>query len=207
MKSNSAFLGFVVGLGFGGAISWLITKLYYEEKNRQDIESVKETYSFWQNQTASMNLDDQESFDDEDEEAKDFVNVDYAKVIEQQGYKTDYNAISKPQEDIQQPTKIEEQVKQDKPYVIYPDEFGDYEDYNQISLVYYRDGVLADINDCIIDNIEETVGIDFADHIGEYEDDAVHIRNDSTKCDYEILVDLRSWEEVLESKPYLKTEE
>ena len=55
-----------------------------------------------------------------------------------------------------------------------------------------------------VEDIENVVGLDFADHIGEYEDDAVHIRNERLRCDYEILRDLRKYSDVLEDKPYLR---
>lgn len=35
-------------------------------------------------------------------------------------------------------------------------------------------------------------------HFGEYEEDAVFVRNDAKKCDYEILKDLRRFCDVLE---------
>ena len=84
----------------------------------------------------------------------------------------------------------------EKPYIISPEEFGDFDEYTKLSLTYYSDGVLADENDEIVDDIDETVGADFADHFGEYEDDSVFVRNDRLKCDYEILRDNRSYSDV-----------
>ena len=49
----------------------------------------------------------------------------------------------------------------EKPYVISPEEFGDFDEYTKLSLTYYSDGVLADENDEIVDDIDETVGADF----------------------------------------------
>lgn len=80
----------------------------------------------------------------------------------------------------------------DTPYVISPDEYGEC-GYETISLTYYSDGVLADENDELVDNTVETVGKDYISHFGEYEDDSVFIRNDSKKCDYEILRDYKSY--------------
>ena len=90
-----------------------------------------------------------------------------------------------------------------KPYVIPPEKFGEHEEkYTTASLTYYADGVLTDDEyDEPVDNIEELVG-DFASHFGEYEDDSVFVRNDITKCDYEILRDLRRYSEVAKSKPH-----
>ena len=81
----------------------------------------------------------------------------------------------------------------EKPYVITPEEFGELADYQTISLTYWHDAVLTDDYDEIIDNPDDIVGEDFADHFGEYEDDSVFVRNDARKTDYEILLDNRDY--------------
>lgn len=80
----------------------------------------------------------------------------------------------------------------DTPYVITPEEFAEC-GYETISLTYYSDGVLVDENDEPIDDVNEIVGKDFASHFGEYDDDSIFIRNDSKKCDYEILRDYKNY--------------
>lgn len=91
------------------------------------------------------------------------------------------------------------------PHVISPDEFGDQDGYDEISLTYYSDGTVTDDNDRAMDGdeIEETIGKDSLMHFGEYEDDSVFVRNDRLKVDYEILMDQRSYADVLREKPYL----
>ena len=54
----------------------------------------------------------------------------------------------------------------------------------------------------IVDDIEETVGEDSLEHFGEYEDDSVYVRNDAKKCDYEILLDQRYYQEILDTQPH-----
>lgn len=91
------------------------------------------------------------------------------------------------------------------PYVISPDEFGDQDGYEEISLTYYTDGTVADDNERAMseDEIEESIGKDSLTHFGDYEDDSVFVRNDRLKVDYEILMDQRSYADVLREKPYL----
>ena len=60
--------------------------------------------------------------------------------------------------------------------------------------------VFADDNDDVIDDIEGTVGIDSLTHFGEYEDDAVFVRNDELKCYYEILLDHRNYNDFVKKK-------
>lgn len=50
--------------------------------------------------------------------------------------------------------------------MIPPEQFGDDEEYEQISLTYYADGVLADENDEVIEDVEDAVGIDSLNHFG-----------------------------------------
>ena len=92
-----------------------------------------------------------------------------------------------------------------EPRVISPDEFGDQDGYDEISLTYYSDGTVTDGDDRAMseDEIEETIGKDSLTHFGEYEDDSVFVRNDRLKADYEILMDQRAYADVLKEKPYL----
>ena len=91
------------------------------------------------------------------------------------------------------------------PHVIAPEEFGDQDGYDEISLTYYSDGTVTDDNDRAMDEdeIEENIGKESLSHFGEYEDDSVFVRNDRLKVDYEILMDQRSYADVLREKPYL----
>lgn len=89
-----------------------------------------------------------------------------------------------------------------KPYVISPDEFGEIDNYEEISMTYYSDGVLADDNDNIVNDVEDIIGTESLTHFGEYEDDSVFVRNDCLKCDYEILLDSRKYSDVLKEMPY-----
>ena len=105
---------------------------------------------------------------------------------------------AKPPEDL----LLQYQGKEDNgPYVISPTVFGTIPDYWTISLTYFSDGVLADEDDQKIDNITEIVGADFASHFGEFEKDAVYIRNEAYAVDYEILRDERKYSEVLLAGP------
>ena len=58
--------------------------------------------------------------------------------------------------------------------------------------------IITDENDEPIDDIDDIVGSDFAEHFGEYEDDSVFIRNDRLQCDYEILRDDRNYADIAE---------
>ena len=91
--------------------------------------------------------------------------------------------------------------------MISPEEFGEFEEYEKISLTYYSNNILADENNEVIEDVEETIGVDSLTHFGEYEDDSVFVRNDARKCDYEILLDQRSYAEVVKQMPHRVEEE
>ena len=88
----------------------------------------------------------------------------------------------------------EDYPEHERPYVITPDEFG--EDYDTESYMYYEDGIVADDNDNIIDDVEGTIGFECLGRIGEYETGCIHVRNDVLKKDYEVLKSLRRYSEV-----------
>ena len=98
-------------------------------------------------------------------------------------------------------------IPQEHPYVISPEEFGEYDDYEKITFTYYSDGVLADDCDQMISDYDDIVGNDFYEHFGEYEQDSVYVRNDARKTDYEILLSLSSYKELLGDKPYLLSDD
>lgn len=89
----------------------------------------------------------------------------------------------------------DECIMEERPYVIEPEELGD-TDYEVVSLNYYADHVLTFENDDVIENVDELVGRESLSHFGEYEDDAVYVRNDMMKTDFEILADTRNYSDI-----------
>lgn len=191
-------LVFLSGVTIGVAGAWLCLKKRYERIAQEEIDSVKAVFSERKtNFTENRTNEEQENQHMADIAKLKPDLVDYAAKLQTMGY-TNYNEHSKKMKGKEEPT-----VKDDKPYVISPDEYGDQDDYTQISLVYYAgDEVLADEEDETVDNVDDFVGADFANHFGEYEDDSVFIRNDRMKCDYEILKDYRSFADVCDSSRY-----
>lgn len=83
-----------------------------------------------------------------------------------------------------------------KAFVIPPDEFGEC-DYETISLTLYADGVLTDMQNNEIEDVEGMVGEESLNHFGEYEEDTVYVRNHEREEDYEICLDERNFSEIL----------
>ena len=120
---------------------------------------------------------------------------EYAARLEREGY-TNYSNASAGEK------KEEQEAMEMKPYVISPEEFGEFEDYERISLSYYADQILADEDDEKVEDVDNVVGLESLAHFGEFEDDSVFVRNDRLKCDYEILLDQRTYSDVIKQRPH-----
>lgn len=194
--SKTNFIMFILGAAVGSIVTWRYVEKKYEQIAQDEIDSVKEVFS-----KREMDFTEETEVVDariKADNAKEKPSVvEYAARLREQGY-TNYSDIG---------TEDEEEVKKesmtvDKPYVIAPEEFGEFDDYEKISLTYYADQILADDNDELVDDVEDVVGFDSLNSFGEYEDDSVFVRNDRLKCDYEILLDQRKFSNVRKRKPH-----
>lgn len=166
-RTLSNVLIFTVGAAIGSAVSYKILKTKFERIAQEEIESVKKTFS-----KRAVDLEDAHNRD-MNRVYRDILEKTNEKILQENGY-TNYS-------------NTKDVVDVDEPYVIPPDEFGDFDEYEQVTLYYYEDGVLTDDVDEPIEDVESMVGLESLDSFGEWEDDAVHVRNDRLKCDYEIL--------------------
>ena len=93
---------------------------------------------------------------------------------------------------------VDEENEYRDPYIIAPEQYGEDIDYHLVELTYYAgDNKLVDEDWRVIKNVEELVGKDALSSFGEYEDDAVHVRNERLQTEYEILLDERKYEDVM----------
>lgn len=196
-KTNFAM--FLAGATVGAATAWVCLRKRYEQIAQEEIDSVKAAFAEKKPVfTNEKRIDEQAENQHKADIAKLKPDlVDYAAKLQEEGY-VNYTEHSKKNTE-----EKKEEPMLDTPYVISPDEFGATDNYTQISLVYYDgDEVLADEEDEIVEDIAGTVGEDFAEHFGEYEDDSVFVRNDRLRCDYEICKDNRSFADVTGDSAY-----
>lgn len=179
---------FSAGVAIGVAASWKFFETKYKKIAQEEIDSVKEVFSFKKEKSEPTESNENNTEDEEsepmftDEEVK-----EYLEFVRDLGYTNEEKGVDNMNK---------------KPYVITPDEFGELADYGTESLMYYADGVLTDDFDNPIEDIGAMVVEDYADHFGEYEDDSVFVRNENHKTDYEILRDERNFSEIYNSKTY-----
>lgn len=199
--SKLNFAMFMAGATVGSVATWLYLKKHYEQIAQEEIDSVKAVFAERKPDFFEKNDDKKLDEQAENQHKADIAKlkpdlVEYAAKLQEEGY-TNYTEHSKKSVNEEK----DKPMIEDEPYVISPDEFGESDNYTQINLTYYSDGTLADDEDEVMEDIEGTVGEDFADHFGDYEDDSVHIRNDRLRCEYEICKDNRSYDEVVGERP------
>jgi hypothetical protein len=187
MNSKIIF-AFVLGAAAGSAVTWKLVKTKYERIAQEDIDSVKEYYAKKVEETKPENAEEP------------VENNEDCDMVETQPDMESYfsNLTSLKYGDFEEEGGTD--VIENNPYVIAPDEFGDQDGYETVSLTYYADEILADDDNCIIEDVDNLVGFDSLHHFGEYEDDSVFVRNDRLETDYEILLDERLYKDVINRK-------
>ena len=171
---------FSIGAAIGSFITWRFTKTMYKRIAQKEIDSVKEVYSKKSEKIEGEDIDNVKKVECDDRFSYENYRTSseeiekYDEILNKNGYKKGGS---------------EETGNYGRPYYISPEEFAEDDEYEVISLRYYADDVLTDEVDDIIYDWENTVGEDFSDHFGEYEEDSVFVKNDRLKCYYEILRD------------------
>lgn len=196
---NKVFI-FALGAAAGSLVTWKIVEEKYKKIADEEIESVKEQFknrveltpdslTIYDNDVVVGKMSN-ESIECAKVEIEDRSTYEQITTIYADGEK-----IAEENEEgvilVNQPSEIKEYIK---PYVIAPEEFGEYGNDTK-SLTYYSDFVLADEDDEIISDPEAIIG-DALEHFGEYEDDSVHVRDENIECDYEILKSEKTFSEV-----------
>ena len=200
----SKFIVFAAGACIGSVVTWRLVKKYYNNIANKEIADVKDWYARKYSEKSESKKADAvgDAIRDgiKDGIKKPVTENDIRNLtaqLQNMGY-VDYS--NKEDEPVKKTEKIEEKEEIDnveRPYVIEPRYFDEYDDYNTINLTLYADGVLVDdSSNEPVEDVDETVGLDNLDHIGDYEEDAVHIRNDKLRCDYEILCDTKKYSEI-----------
>lgn len=189
---GGTFIAFVLGAAVGVIASKQYFKKKYEEISNEEIRSTKEAYGrkYPKNDISDEPNDKLNQLVDDVKSTKRTVK-EYATMLQKTGYTNYAN---------RETNKVEE--SDNKPYVISPEEFGECEEYERVSLVYYSDQIVAYDDASLVEDVEATIGFESLSRFGEYEDDALHVRNDRLKCDFEILYDQRKYSDAVKYRPY-----
>lgn len=185
----SKALIFTAGAAIGSVVTWKLLDAKYAKRAESEIEEIRAYYgSKFSSEEPDLEQNEEPSpLDFSKEEKEEYLQIAANYTTGKGG--SESMTVGTP------------------PYVISPEEFDSLDDYDTESLTYYTDGILTDDDDNVIEDIENTVGRDFASHFGEYEDDSVFIRNEVLKTDYEILMDYRPYADVVGPETNLRDDE
>lgn len=169
---------FVAGSAIGSLVTWKIIKKKYEQMAQEEIDSVKKVFSKKNKELENKDTSNEKEDEDTIELGNKVIGLEYVESITDKPF---------------------------TPYIISPEEFGENDNYETSSLTFYSDGILADEDDEMVDDVDSLVGFESLNHFGEYEDDSVFVRNDRLETDFEILLNTMSYSDILKEKPYLNT--
>lgn len=183
------FVIFFLGAAAGSFITCKILEEKYKRIADEEINSVIERFREKEDEKES------EVHSEPKEYKRRMTQDEYLKLTNELGYdyKKEDNVIVSEEEDGS--IYVEPGRDYIDPYVIPPEEFGELETYDTKSWTYYADNVITDDMGEIVYDPEPIIG-DALEHFGEFEDDSVHVRNENTECDYEIIKCEKSFSEL-----------
>ena len=176
-------IAFTLGAAAGSVVTWQLLKTKYEQLARDEIDEVRGYY-------ASKNKPEEADVEETPVETTSEISAEAWAKKHNTELRTEYSAMaSKYLPDDKTEEGGDKPMSRQEPYVISPAEFGEIENYETMTLIYYNDGILADSDNNRVDDIESCIGYESLNHFGEYEDDSVYVRNDDAMTDYEVLLD------------------
>ena len=165
----SKTLIFTVGAALGFAVTWKIVKDKYARIAEDEISAMREYFKKKKtNESLSASEEIVEIDDTEESDIEEYVDT-----IEEFGYSVETT----------EPTKFKA-----VPYIIQPDDFGELGDeYDLMYFTYYADGVLVDDSNDIVEKPDDVIGEGTLRYFEEEGTNALYVRDDKNKCEYEIL--------------------
>ena len=188
-------LCFVAGAAIGSVVTWKLIEKKYKDLADEEIESVKETFK---NRKPRITKDEvKETVEKVINKWKE-PNETVEDIVTAEGYSTEDEENIEEDDESNYTVDVDQGVEVIVPYVITPEQFGEYNEYGTKTLTYYADNVLTDEIDNPITSgeMETMIGPDALDHFGEYEDDSVYIRDEMNEMDYEILKSEKMFSEI-----------
>lgn len=188
-------LCFVAGAAVGSVVTWKLIEKKYKDLADEEIESVIETFK---NRKPRITKDEVketvEKVINKWKEPKETVE----DIVTAEGYSIENEEEIDEDDESNYTVNVDNNIEVITPYVITPEQFGEYNEYGTKTLTYYADNVLTDEidNPITLDEMVTMIGPDALDHFGEYEDDSVYIRDETNEMDYEILKSEKMFSEI-----------
>ena len=199
-------LVFAAGAAIGSAVTWKVMQTKYNKLMQEEIDSIKDAFAGFDGDGDSDEVTEESSDDDDGMSSEATVtHIDWSEYedLDEDDDEFDDQTLDEYSRIAGMYTSekggVETMVKD--PYVISPYDFGELDNYRQFELTYYADGTLEDEDYNIVTDIDELIGPKALTTFGEYEDDAVFVRNERLKADFQILKDYRTYEEARSISP------
>lgn len=178
MKGLKGLFIFAAGAVAGAIAGAYLVKDKILADAREEINEVREYYKT----KKETKKEDQPMEEQEKEEYKveESEKEECREIISKHNYANYSKRTEEPE------TKVE---ANDTPYVIDPEEFGEEEGYDTMTLTYFADGVLVDDTDDVIDEPDSVVGLENLKVFEEFGASSVYVRNDIWRMDFEIIKD------------------
>ena len=190
-------LCFVAGAAIGSVVTWKLIEKKYKDLADEEIESVIETFKNRKPRITKDNVKETvEKVINKYKEPREIVE----DIVTAERYSIENEEEIDEDDESNYTVNVDNDDEVITPYVITPEEFGEYNEYGTKTLTYYADNVLTDEIDNPITSEEmiTMIGPDALDHFGEYEDDSVYIRDEMNEMDYEILKSEKKFSEIPE---------
>ena len=179
-------LAVVGGIGIGAVGTYFAVnkklKDKYEKERDEEVSELKDLYL-----SKCRKQDEIKKLTEEKEKMMGVINANgYSRV--------DVNTpvVEEEPEDNEEPDMDGEAPVEypDEPYVITPNQFvHEKRYYDKVTLLYYEgDGTLVSETDDYVEDINSAIGEESLSHFGEWEQDAVYVRNDKLSIDYEVIL-------------------
>lgn len=190
-------LCFVTGAAIGSVVTWKLIEKKYKDLADEEIESVIETFKNRKPRITKDNVKETvEKVINKYKEPKEIIE----DIVTAERYSIENEEEIDEDDESNYTVNVDNDIEVVTPYVITPEQFGEYNEYGTKTLTYYADNVLTDEIDNPITSEEMVImiGPDALDHFGEYEDDSVYIRDEMNEMDYEILKSEKKFSEIPE---------
>lgn len=212
MSNVKGILIFAAGIAVGVVSSVYVLKNKYEVQIQEELESIRNIYRKNSSRKDSADLITEEDKGKIKERQKERLTTNYHeelddtvpiyegdKIVDSYKQERMTNLYKKPSlAELQHPMDSEEEGQvivhqappygRTDPYLIDDDQFmEDCEHHEKITLCYHSDNILADENEEVIEDPEETVGFDNLRKFDDPDTDVIYVRNCNVGIDYEII--------------------
>lgn len=211
----TATLGFLAGAVVGMAAGYLTAKRIVRKKMEKETEDLRKAHDELMDNIVRARASAFEKPSDEKKSSEtDIYHIDHGSVIPSFIKPTSLEDVSLKKKEI---SHYEQKVAEfygssneaipDEKHIriLSDDEILDYDDFDSVTLIYYRDGVVADEEYVIVDDVEDQIGHRTLSLFREDGDSVLYVLNSRNKTVYEILWSAMSYvEDIVSERPYLR---